>query len=310
MAANAPVIHGNVLNPNQAILDEIALIPAGPLRMAFDNTRNRLVALAGFNGIAGGGLDGFLVGTGAIYSSPTQLAGSSPSDIAAIIKDHNKAHPGFATAINSQKALFLQGYAQMWRGYSYGGMPMDPIVLTNGILLTTRIMVDGVYERLQFLLSLEKQVVGTATIIKVGIYFNGWLLGLRTILSGIVGAFWETIVYLTCPSIIHPTNRQHVDWNRVPKFGPKCNSDKRRLFRILEPCIANSLYSNYLVGYAPDQDGRGLLLEIMQMEHSDGNQINHLKILKRSRDAIYTGKNIQVYGSSSSIAASTRCIRP
>ena len=199
MAANVP-------NPNQPVLDEIALIPAVLLTTVHNNTRNRMIALGHFNAVPGGTLDRFLVGAGAIYSIPTRLAESSPNQIDVTIKDHNKTNPGFATAINSDKASFLHAHVQMWRGYQYGGQSMNPTVLANTILLTTEVMINGARQRLQYLLSLEKQVVGTATTIRVGIHFNGWLLSLRTILSGIVGSYWETIVYLTCPFIIDPAN--------------------------------------------------------------------------------------------------------
>ena len=70
------------------------------------------------------------------------LAESTPNQIYATVKDHNKANPGFATAINSEKASFLHAYAQMWRSYKYSGMPMDLNAVINPILLILVFMIS------------------------------------------------------------------------------------------------------------------------------------------------------------------------
>ena len=141
MAANAP-------NPNQPVIDEVNLVPAGLPRTAHNSSRNRIIALGGFWAEVGGTIGRFLIRAGSIFRNPNYLAESIPSQINATIKDHNKANPDFATAINSKKASFLHVYAQMWRLYKYGGMPMDPNAVINAILLIMAFMITNACQRL------------------------------------------------------------------------------------------------------------------------------------------------------------------
>ena len=276
---------------NVDVLAAVAAIPAGRQRQDFDRTRANLVNFGGFSQVNGGTTDKLLLSQLSILCDPILCAESEHAQLTEYVKQFNRANSGFGEGINSQQEIFITSYAHLWRRYRQLGLPMDQTSVSSYINQLTLDMVIKSRQDLQEMLDLKQQEAGTVAKLQIGTMFTGWLIGLRTLLSGLVGAYYYPIVYLSVPTTINPAHPLHDLWNRIPRVGPAYIRDNRWLFRLLEPAITGTHYAHFITQFATAQDGRGLLLAIMGMEGSNGNTVNQLKILKKVLGKVYTGKN-------------------
>ena len=273
------------------VIAAVAAIPAGQQAQNYERTRANLVTFGGFSQTIGGMTDRLLCGHLSIMRDPILLSESEHAQVTDNIRQYNRANSGFGDSINSQQEIFLTTYAHLWRRYRALGLPMDQASVSNYINQITIDMITRSRQELQEVLDLKQQETGKVAPLQIGTLFAGWLIGLRTLLYSCVGAYYNSIVYLTVPTTINPADPLHDLWNRVPRVGAAYTRDNRWLFRLLEPAITGTHYAHFITQFAAAQDGRGLLLAIMGMEGSNGNTVNQLKILKRVLAKVYTGKN-------------------
>ena len=83
---------------------------------------------------------------------------------------------------------------------------MDQASVSNYINQITIDMITRFRQELQEVLDLKQQETGKVAPLQIGTLFAGWLIGLRTLLYGCVGAYYCSIVYLTVPATINPAD--------------------------------------------------------------------------------------------------------
>ena len=192
---------------DQEVIAARNALAAGEEQDLYNAARGRLVALGGFSDVNGGLVDRILLSILSILRDPRLLAESTRKDISRYIGDYNKANPTFGRQLDSTKSIFIHTYAHYWRMHRARGNSMavaDIIAATANIDAAAIQAARQDMQTVDSLLEREEQPVAA---LELGTKFAAWLLALRVLLSGLVGAFSRSIVYLTVPRNPNPMHR-------------------------------------------------------------------------------------------------------